>query len=83
MLSPIDAMFEIKFGGGVVVVVGLVVALVGEVVVFSAVTLRITTNTAKSNSNFIAAFFIAREVEGIFNCFLFVLLDHVKISSLN
>lgn len=86
MLSPIEAIFEIKFGAGVVVVVDLVfeVTVGGFVVAFCAVALstKFAINTTKINFNSIAAIFLRAKFIGIFHRFFFVLLEQLEIFSL-
>lgn len=90
MLSPIDAIFVIKLGGGVVDTVDLVFCD-DEFVAFWAVALRkLTINTTKINWSFIAAVFFERANFSInFSPFLnsvsfyFVSLGQFKILSLH
>lgn len=73
MLSPIDAKFEIKLAGVVVVtaILGFKVT-VGASLVFSAVALMtLTINTTKIGFSFIAVKLLARKfLLNFFHCFL-------------
>lgn len=85
MLSPIEAIFEIKFGGGVVVVVDFGFAVtVGKFVAFSAIALRkLAINTTNTNLSFIAAIFLRAKLNRFFHRFYFCLPEQLEILSLH